>query len=206
MSVVQSLPNLPPAIARHTLYVLTEALPPPISNLPEERAARDEAAIAAVADLRPATAFEARLAARTVAADAYAMDCLRLAGLPGKPPEDARRCKSQAATMMREAGSALRSLQSLQAARAKTEAEAAPAPSEAPATAAPPPLDIAAEADRYAQRHPEQAALIRRQGCLPDGSDRSKLSPALVEAIVTGTSPVLRALDRTADHPLAAAA
>jgi hypothetical protein len=63
MSITSSLPDLPPSVARYTLYTLTEALPPPVSDLPAERAARDEAAIAAIAELRPADAFEARLAA-----------------------------------------------------------------------------------------------------------------------------------------------
>ena len=112
MSITESLPNLPPSVARHTLYVLTEALPPPITDIREERAARDEAAIAAVAELHPGNAIEARLAARVVAADAHAMDCLRLAGQSERLPEDGRRCRSQAATMMRAAQSGLHALRS----------------------------------------------------------------------------------------------
>jgi hypothetical protein len=106
MSLVDSLPNLPTAIARHTLYLLTEALPPPLSDLPEERAARDENAVKSVAALQPADAFEARLAARVVAADAHAMDCFRSAGQPGRHPDDADRCRAQAGAMMRAAQSA----------------------------------------------------------------------------------------------------
>ena len=86
---------------------------------------------------------------------------------------------------------ALRSLQGLQAgARAKAAAEPAD----------PPPVDVAAEADRFAQRHRRQAALIRRLGHAPDGVGHDALSPALVQAIVTGTSPNLRALDRMSRH------
>jgi hypothetical protein len=65
MSLLDTLPNLPRPIARNTLFLLTEALPPPLSVLPEERAARDEAAVAAVAVLAPADAYQARLAARS---------------------------------------------------------------------------------------------------------------------------------------------
>jgi hypothetical protein len=194
MSVTQSLPNLSPAVARYTLFELTEGLPPPVTNMPEERAARDEAAIAAVADLRPANAFEARLAVRAVATDAQAMQCLRFAGQPGQPPEKAHGLRAQALSMMRASQGALRSLQGLQAARVK--AAAAPALGEAREPADPPPVDVAAEADRFAQRHRRQAALIRRLGRMPEGSGRDTLSPALVQAIVTGTSPNLRALDR----------
>jgi hypothetical protein len=196
MSVTQSLPNLPPAVARYTLFELTEGLPPPVTDMPEERAARDEAAIAAVADLRPENAFEARLAVRAVVADAQAMQCLRFAGQPGQPPEKAHGLRAQALAMMRASQGALRSLQGLQAARAKAAAEPAD----------PPPVDVAAEADRFAQRHRRQAALIRRLGHAPDGVGHDALSPALVQAIVTGTSPNLRALDRMSRHLQAEAA
>jgi hypothetical protein len=196
MSVTQSLPNLPPAVARYTLFELTEGLPPPVTDMPEERAARDEAAIAAVADLRPENAFEARLAVRAVVADAQAMQCLRFAGQPGQPPEKAHGLRAQALAMMRASQGALRSLQGLQAARAKAAAE----------PAYPPPVDVAAEADRFAQRHRRQAALIRRLGHAPDGVGHDALSPALVQAIVTGTSPNLRALDRMSRHLQAEAA
>ena len=187
MSITESLPNLPPSVARHTLYVLTEALPPPITDMPEERAARDETAIAAVAELHPGNTIEARLAARVVAADAHAMDCLRLAGQPGRQPEDGRRCRSQAVTMMRAAQSALLALRSMQAARGKSDAARA---SEPP----PPSIDIAAEADQYALRHRKRASLIRSLGRLPDRLNCGPLSPGLVKAIVTGTSPILQAL------------
>jgi hypothetical protein len=196
MSVTQSLPNLPPAVARYTLFELTEGLPPPVTDMPEERAARDEAAIAAVADLRPENAFEARLAVRAVVADAQAMQCLRFAGQPGQPPEKAHGLRAQALAMMRASQGALRSLQGLQAARAKAAAEPAD----------PPPVDVAAEADRFAQRHRRQAALIRRLGHAHDGVGHDALSPALVQAIVTGTSPNLRALDRMSRHLQAEAA
>jgi hypothetical protein len=204
MSVTLSLPNLPPAVARYTLFELTEGLPPPVTDMPEERAARDEAAIAAVADLRPANAFEARLAVRAVAADAQAMQCLRFAGQPGQPPEKAHGLRAQALAMMRASQGALRSLQGIQAARAK--AAAAPALGEAREPADPPPVDVAAEADRFAQRHRRQAALIRRLGHMPDGAGHDALPPALVQAIVTGTSPNLRALDRMSRHLQAEAA
>jgi hypothetical protein len=70
VALIDALPLLPRPIARHTLFILTEALPPPLGDLPEERAARDESAIAAVVALHPVDAQEARLAARSVAADA----------------------------------------------------------------------------------------------------------------------------------------
>ena len=122
MSLIDALPLLPRPVARHTLFILTEALPPPLGDLPEERAARDESAIAAVVALHPVDAQEARLAARSVAADAWAMDCLHLAGERIRlDPDMARRCHREAALMMRAADSALRSLRIMQSARAKAD-------------------------------------------------------------------------------------
>lgn len=220
MSLIDALPNLTPAIARHTLYILTGALPPPLSELPEERAARDEAAITAVADLRPIDAYEARLAARSVAADAYAMDCFRLAGESGRDPDAARRCRAEANAMSRVAESALRSLHRMQASRAKPEAalilaegqpqirHRAPEPVAAkpqpPRQVNPPLPDLATEADDYALHHRKNAILIRRLGRLPERRNLW-LRPELVHAIVTGTSPILRALDHPADKARMAA-
>ena len=61
----------------HTLH--TSLPPPPPGDDPEAIARRDRDAIAQVASLLPVTAAEARLAARFVAADARAHECLRLA-------------------------------------------------------------------------------------------------------------------------------
>ena len=87
MSPTDALPKLPPTIARHTVFLLMESLPPPLTDTPEERAARDEAAIASLAVLNPGDAYEARLAARAVAADARATECLRLASVPKLHPD-----------------------------------------------------------------------------------------------------------------------
>ena len=212
MSILDALSDLPRPIARHTLFVLTEALPPPLGDLPEERIARDEAAVAAVADLRPADAYQARLAARSVGADAHAMDCLRLAALAGRDSDEARRCRAQAAVMARTAEAALRSLRAQQAAGAKPNHAAAPALSEAPPPPVPapsrttPPSDIVAEADQYALNHRKRAALIRRLRRLPERIDCGPVRPELLHAIITGTSPILRSLDPHVGNKLSQAA
>jgi len=223
MQITQTLPHLPPAVVFHTFQALTAALPPPVPDNPAERVSRDESAIAAVAALYPADAFEARLAARIVAADAHAMDCLRLAIQPGQDPVDVRRNRAQANSMMRQSQSALHALQRRQAAREKAEAAlhpaameragyyfrdvSVPAPDEAPppAPADPPPAaDIAAEADQYAAIYPDRAARIRANRGLPQKLDFGPPSPELVHAIVTGSSPILRALDAQARRPATA--
>ncbi len=55
--------------------------------------------------------------------------------------------------------------------------------------------DPAAEADQYALIYPQRAARIRALGGLPQPSDFGPPPPELVHAIVTGTSPTLRALE-----------
>ena len=104
------------------MLTLRRALPPPATDDPAERVERDEAALTAVASLLPATAMEGRLAAQAVAADAWAMECLRLGHDRYREFDIARKCKAQASSMMREAKSALRELARLQAARAKRDA------------------------------------------------------------------------------------
>lgn len=54
--------TLSPSISREAYARLCASLPPPVPDTPETRAARNDIAMMAVADLRPATAYEARLA------------------------------------------------------------------------------------------------------------------------------------------------
>ena len=78
-------------------------------------------------------------------------------------------------------------------------AEAPPPPASEPvADEAPPPRDLAAEAELLAMLHPRRASLIRSGGGLPDNPDFGPPDPDLVHAIVTGTTPALRALDAEA--------
>jgi hypothetical protein len=108
----------------HTLHT---SLPPPPGDDPETIARRDRDAIAQVASLLPVTAAEARLAARFVAADARAHECLRLAGLYPTDVAQVLKCHAQAATMWRQSDSALRALQRMQAARCKRDTDPAAA-------------------------------------------------------------------------------
>jgi len=108
----------------HTLHT---SLPPPPCDDPEAIARRDRDAIAQVASLLPATAAEARLAARFVAADALAHECLRLAELYPTDVTQVLKCSAQAATMWRQSDSALRALQRMQAARSKRDSDPAAA-------------------------------------------------------------------------------
>jgi len=117
MNVTEALPNLPAPIACQIGHVLIASLPAPRGDTPECRADRDTAAIAAVAALRPANAFEALLAADIVGVSAHAMDCLRLAVQPGQAVEETLRIRARAGSLMHQMQAQLRSLQRIQAER-----------------------------------------------------------------------------------------
>jgi len=119
-----NLPNLPPTIAREVFADLCATPPPPATDTAEARESRDILAMAAVAALRPADAFEALLAAEAVTADALAEDCLRLATEHRDDFAKTVRCRAQACAMMRQGRQALRTLEQMRAARGT----AAPAP------------------------------------------------------------------------------
>jgi hypothetical protein len=75
----------------------------------------------------------------------------------------------------------------------------APAPAEpSEAAAEPPAVDSAAltEAEQYALLYPDRARRIRAEGGLPARLDYGPPEPGIVDDLVNGTSPILRALDR----------
>jgi hypothetical protein len=75
-------PDLSTQLPRDMYYQLAHrlraALPPPVTNSPDDFVRRDNAAIAEAASLLPANAEEASLAAQFVAASAQALDSLAL--------------------------------------------------------------------------------------------------------------------------------
>lgn len=107
-----------PRDAYHHLVFTLRALMPPVSASPEDLVRRDHAAIAQVASLCPANAAQAALAAQYVAANAYAMECLRLTRDPATAPDAVSRLTAQAASMMRQSQGAFRLLLRAQAAKA----------------------------------------------------------------------------------------
>jgi hypothetical protein len=113
------------AAYHHLIHTLGKSLPPPSPDTPEARFQRDQAAIAQIAALCPANAAEAALAAQFVAASEQAMDCLRLTHAPETPGNATLKCNAQAASMMRQAQSAMRTLLRVQAARQKQNADGA---------------------------------------------------------------------------------
>ena len=220
--------QIPRDMYYHLVHTLRGALPPPVTDTPEDLARRDNTVIAQIACLLPANADEITLAVQYVAASAQALDSQRLAHVHAANPSLALQCTAQAASMMRQARGARSLLLRVQAQREKREANRAaldhaawtehcaiglmadalgrtppaPAAEPPPPPAPPPPPDEpapqpgpATEADQYAIFYPRRAALIRSLGGLPAKCDFGPPRPALVRAIVTGTTPTLRALD-----------
>jgi hypothetical protein len=218
--------ELPRATYYQVVHTLRGLLPPPITATPEGAAHRDHAAIAHVASLLPANPDEANLAAQYVAAGAHALDCLRLTREYPNDTALFVKCTAQSASMMRQARGWRTALQRAQDARRKRGADPvlrdaaaatehtalglladalhqAPVPRAAelsplpdPALPAEKPFNPVTEAERYAVLHRKRAVLIRRLGRLPDKVNVGWLRPEVVQAIVTGTTPILRALDQ----------
>jgi hypothetical protein len=202
-----AMQTLPPSIAREAYSRICSSLPPPVPDTPETRAARNESAMMAVADLRPATAYEARLAVEIVAADAHVMDSLRLAARHCDEIDATLRCRAQATAMMRQVRSTRLMLEREQMARPKVAASVPAETHAAPPQTAPepaPPPDPIYEAEKYAVMHTDDAARIRANGRqrLPimTGLDPAITppDPAIVEALINGTTSVLRELDAIA--------
>ncbi|HXA21187.1 MAG TPA: hypothetical protein VNW90_02725 [Acetobacteraceae bacterium] len=206
--------TLSPSISREAYARLCSSLPPPVPDTPESRAARNDIAMMAVADLRPATAYEARLAVDVVAADAHAMDSFRLAAQHSDELAIVFRCRAQAASMMRQHRSIRLMPEREQMMRLAAEAPAPAVSRDAPPPAAPepaPPRNAVFEAEIYAITHLDDAARIRangRQGLpLMTGLDPAvpPPDPFFVETLVNGATPVLRELDAIAREPAEAA-
>ena len=70
--------QLPRDLYYQIVHELRGALPAPVTDTAEDRARRDNAMIARVASMLPATPDEVVLATQCVAASAQALDCLRL--------------------------------------------------------------------------------------------------------------------------------
>jgi hypothetical protein len=156
-----------------------------------------------------------------VAAGAQALDSLRLARAFPNDETLYVKCTAQSASMMRQSRSWLTLLRSTQAERKTREADVtaqttdtlahqaaldqltealADTPPAPPPTQPTPPSTIV-EAERYAVLHRKRATLIRSLGRLPDRLSVGHLPPAVAHAIITGTTPILRALGKKSPTP-----
>jgi hypothetical protein len=212
------------------VHALRGALPLPVTDSPEDCIRRDNSIIAQVASLLPANADEVILATQYIAANAHALDCLRLAHQHEANTPLAMKCTAQSSSMFRAARGARAQLLRAQAAREKRQTDNAArdkdagieraaiglmadamtlAPPDAMAEPLPPPLPAPeaedkagalTEAEKYALAHPKRAALIRSIGGLPRKLNFGPMSRGLVADIVHGKSPILQALGKKPPH------
>ena len=214
------IPNIPEPLSRAICADLLNQLPPPAEDTPQARAVRDERAVTAVAHLLPENAAEAEVAVLIVAAQCHARDALRCAAAhAGADPAEVRRCRAQAASMMRQADSFLRTLLRLQAERhkaedalrpfamqragywfkpAEPEPEPPPPPAPVPEPTEPPRKEFAAmtPAERYVSLYPRRAAAVLAHGGMPPHADFPPPDPEELADLLTGTSPMVRAFAR----------
>ncbi len=193
------------AVARQEYYVeLGNSLPPPLVDQPEYRQRRLTTAVEAFEALCPGDAYEARLVVQIVLSGAHAAESLREAGVYREDFAKRSRCRAQAASMMREERAARRMLAQEQKVRLATEAVASiPKPQPAAASAPPPPSPEAiAKAEAFAQQHVVAAAQIRHdRGVTPQSKAYFRhlslpTDPAMIDALVRGTSDALTLLDK----------
>ncbi len=210
---------------RFVVHQLYQQLPLPFGADPEHTALVIEAAIARIASMLPANAYEAEIATRVVTADAQAGDCIRHARTLFNDPKPAMKCHAMANSYMRTANAACSLLLRVQTARHKREALPANCDQDAwvehcaagfmsaavkgdPAPEPPPPpvLQTAderyasySEAEQYAVNYPNRAAEIRAYGGVPPTARYGHPELKLVLEIIAGTSPILRQLDEQYD-------
>jgi hypothetical protein len=209
-------------VARNEYYVeLGKALPPPVIDKPEYRERRYTTAVETFEALRPGDAYEARLAVRIVLCGAHAVDSLREAGVYRDEFAKMTRCRAQAASMMREERAAKRTLAQEQKVRLAAEAVAGSAPvqpaaaSVAAPQAAPPPVQAAppspeaiARAEAFALENGVAAAQIRHdRGVTPQNKAyfhhvTLPTDPAVIDALVRGSSDLLTVLDEVGGETL----
>jgi hypothetical protein len=180
-------------VFHQAIHALRDAMPPPLSEAQEDCTRRDNAVMAQLACLLPATPDEVTIATQYIAAGAQALDCLRYAHKFFGSPDMVLKFTAKAASMMSQARAARTLLARVQAERHTLE-QIANSMAEGPRPLVVEGTGIAAEADRYAIAHRKRAVLIRALGKLPDNLDFGPLSPELVREIATGTSEVLRSL------------
>jgi hypothetical protein len=131
-SFADLFPNLPTSVVSHAFADLLPVLPLPIPDTPENRVARDDKAIAALAALQPRDAAEMMFAVNIIACEAHALDCIRLAQDPATDARTARRCRTVGESMLREVRMQRRELKRQQAKAELRRTKAPPPPPPAP--------------------------------------------------------------------------
>jgi hypothetical protein len=99
--ITKRFSHLSETILDAAIMTFAETLPAPLPDTPENRAARDAAAIEAFVALNPADAAEAKIAEFIVVAELTAAWCERRVMMPDITPELAQRFTRQANSMLK---------------------------------------------------------------------------------------------------------
>jgi hypothetical protein len=218
-----TIPNVADALSRAIFAELLTLLPPLLNDTQAAIELRNQRAMTDVAHLLPENAAEAEVATQIVGAQFHARDALRAASRPGIDFAEAGRCHAQAASMMRQADSGIRTLMRLQGERTKAEKELRPAameragywfksvsvpePEPAPAPQpVPSPVEIPYKieygvmtpAERYATLYPDRATRILVEQGLPARLNFPPPDPGVVQELLGSGSPIIRTLQETA--------
>jgi hypothetical protein len=94
----------------HSLLHQLRALLPPFDGTPKARLERDMAVVEQFSSLQPASAQEAAIAARYIAAGLQSLEALRMSRDPEASRQERMRCIAQSATMMRQSRALMREL------------------------------------------------------------------------------------------------
>jgi hypothetical protein len=193
------------ALARAEYYAeLGNSLPPPVPDQPEFRHRRRATAVEAFDALRPGDAFEALLAVQIVLAGAHAADSLREAGLYREDFVKLRRCRAQAASLMREARAAKRMLVQEQKVRVGTSGVADAAKGRtATATALPPQAEPPGASPPVPAAPAARRVQIAAVAALP--ATTAALPPAAPAALPPAATAARAAAATAARAPAAAA-
>jgi hypothetical protein len=212
-----SIPNISDALSCEIYADLCRSLPACPDDTPETGARRDERAVTAVAHLLPENAAEAEVAVQIVAAQFHARDALRVASGAGLDPDEVRRHRAQAASMMRQADSGIRTLLRMQSERQKaenvmrpaamdragywfrsasvTDHDSSPAPAEPqpPAELPRPEYGVMTPAERLVTLYPDRAASILAAGGMSAGLSFPPPDPRAITELLNGNSALVRA-------------
>ncbi len=197
---------LPERIALFLAHRIRAFLPPTTNDQGDELPHPDfAAALECALSLAPATLAEAERAALCIAGGSLATTCTRLSQRRPNEVSTVLGCTARVAGLLREVRALHTALERAQAQRRTQEAEAKAAALVPPPPEPAPPGTALAAAELYARQHPKGAKLIRRLGRLPDRFNVGRVPPDVVQALATGTTPILRGLDAKPPHRLAAA-
>jgi hypothetical protein len=215
-----AIPNISDTLSRAIYADVQRYLPPGADNSPEGIELHNQRAMTVVAHLLPENAAEAESRCRLSPPNFMPGTRSELPFAAAQDPDEVRRCRAQASSMMRQADSGIRTLLRLQAERTKAEKELRPAAMERagywfksvsvpepepppapqqpalPPPAIPPKLQYGAmtPAERYATLYPDRATRILVEQGLSPSLNFPPPDPAVVQELLSSGSPSIRAL------------